>query len=292
VTDPRAGDVAETERLLAEAAEQGTVKMPTLSRAELWVLCGDNQVLVDDAEASWWHAITEPDRENLGRAMLDLLADRGLLRRPEPSSAHAGPTDRSVTGPDSPGSLDSDWAGPSLADPYWAEPNPARLPMTPPLALVIAARQAPAVIAVATAEDGSAEGAPRMYGLAAAGQPPRAVVAEIISDKANEPFGRLHHFALLSVSRGGHALATWAAEGSRGRLAGWRARKGPGRIVDIYRYNEDEELRRDHVEISPGSAGGHEVTLQSLGGEPRPATMLDTGEVASLLTKLLSGESP
>jgi hypothetical protein len=287
VTDPRAGDVAETERLLTEAAEQGTVRLPTLSRAELWALCGARQVLIDDAEARWWHAITEPDREKLATMVFDLLVDRGLLRRPEPSSALAGPAGHNMSGPNSP---DSDWSGPALPDPDWADPGRTRLPMTPPLSLVIAARQAPAAVAIATAEDGSAEGAPRMYGLGVAGQPPRAVVAEIISDKPNEPFGRLHHFALLSVGRGGHALATWATQGPGGRLAGWRGRRA-ARTLDIYRYSADERLSRDHVVVSPGSAGAHEVTRQSLGAEPAPATLCDTEQLAAVLTELLASAS-
>lgn len=195
MVDPRAGDVAEAERLLAQAAHQGAAKLPALSAAELWVLCGDRQVLADEAEMRWWAAITEPDRGKLATAMMDFLADRGLLRRDEAA-------------PPAPG---------------FGELAPSAMPMMPGLALIVAARQQPAVVAVAISADGSAEGAPRMFGLAEHGQPPRVVVAEYISEQVTEPFGRLHHFSLLSVRRAGHALATWATEhGTAGRLLGRR----------------------------------------------------------------------
>jgi hypothetical protein len=41
--DPRAADVAEAERLLAQAQASGAVPLPALTTAELWVLCGLGQ---------------------------------------------------------------------------------------------------------------------------------------------------------------------------------------------------------------------------------------------------------
>lgn len=261
MADPRAGDVAEAGRLLAQAAYEGAAKLPALSAAELWVLCGDRQVLADETESRWWAAMPEPDRERLAVAMLDFLADRGLLRRAgEIGAAEDAPVDSPV------------------------------MPMTPELALIVAARQQPAVVAVAITADGSAEGAPRMFGLAERERPPRAVVSEYISDKETKPFGRLHHFSLLSAQRAGHALATWATEQGGGRGLLGRRGKDRRRIVDFYRSQFGAPITRDRVIISPGSGGTHEVSRQRPDTMPEPPVASDREQLASMLTAMLTGD--
>jgi hypothetical protein len=267
VADPRAGDVAQAERLLAQAAYQGAAKLPALSAAELWVLCGDRQVLADDAEARWWAAMPEPERDSLAAAIVDLLADRGLLYRERNTGSRAA---------DQPPDVDS--------------PRLTTMPMAPELALIVAARQQPAVVAVALTAAGSAEGAPRMFGLAGSDQPPRVVVAEYISEKVTGPFGRLHHFSLLSVKRGGHALATWATEQNRGLLA--RRGKDKRRIVDIYRSQSAAPISRDRVIIGQGSYGSYEVSRQRPDTMPDPPVSRDRDQIASLLAAMLTGVAP
>ena len=261
MADPRTGDVAEAERLLAQAAYEGAAKLPALSAAELWVLCGDRQVLADETESRWWAAMSEPDRERLRTAMLDFLTDRGLLRR----------------------------AGEIGAAEDAAAVDPPVMPMTPELALIVAARQQPGVVAVATTADGSAEGTPRMFGLAESERPPRAIVSEYISDKETKPFGRLHHFSLLSAERAGHALATWATEQGGGRLLGRRG-KDRRRIVDFYRSQFGAPITRDRVIVSPGSGGSHEVSRQRPDTVPEPPVARDREELASMLTATLTGD--
>jgi hypothetical protein len=256
VADPRAGDVAQAERLLAQAAYQGAAKLPALSAAELWVLCGDRQVLADDAEARWWDVMAEPEREQLAVAIMDLLADRGLLHR-------------------------GDNQGPARA-------SALAMAMSPELALIVAAHQQPAVVAVAVHADGSAEGAPRMFGLAENDQPPRVVVAEYISEKETRPFGRLHHFSLLSVKRGGHALATWATEQKGGLLS--RRGKDRRRIVDVYRSHIATPITRDRVIIGEGSYGSYEVSRQRPDTTPEPPVSRDRDQIASLLAGMLTGD--
>jgi hypothetical protein len=265
MADPRAGDVAQAERLLAQAAYQGAAKLPALSAAELWVLCGDRQVLADDAEARWWAAMPEPERESLAVAIVDLLASRGLLHRAgnEGSGGSGQPA---------------------------GEDSPPPMPMAPELALIVAARQQPAVVAVALTAEGSAEGAPRMFGLAESDQRPRVVVAEYISEKVTRPFGRLHHFSLLSVQRGGHALATWATEQNRGLLA--RRGKDKRRIVDVYRSQSAPPLTRDRVIIGLGSYGSYEVSRQRPDTLPDPPVSRDRDQIANLLAGMLTGIAP
>jgi hypothetical protein len=48
--------VAEAERLFAEAEAKGVTPLPTLSAAELWVLCGTDQVPAVESELRWWTA--------------------------------------------------------------------------------------------------------------------------------------------------------------------------------------------------------------------------------------------
>jgi hypothetical protein len=264
VADPRTGDVAEAERLLAQAEHEGAARLPALSAAELWVLCGDRQVLADEAESRWWAAMPEPDREKLAAAMLDFLAERGLLR----------------------GGVQSRTNGAAGDDP---QDSPV-MPMTPELALIVAARQQPAVVAVAITADGSAEGAPRMFGLAERDEPPRVIVAEYISDSETKPFGRLHHFSLLSAQRAGHALATWATEAGGGRLLGRRG-KDKRRIVDVYRGQFGAAVTRDRLIIGP-AGGGHEVSRQRPDTTPDPPVAQDRDQLASQLSAMLTGAAP
>jgi len=174
LTDPRAGDVAVAERLLEQATGDGIAKLPVLSAAELWVLCGGQQVLADDAEVQWWTTKSEVDQEKYATAMVDFLIHRQLIRRPD-------------------------------------DPGSTKLPMTAGLAMIVAARQMPAVVVVCTKADGGADQAPRMYGLAETGRSPRALVSEVVFPSKQEAFGPMHHFSLVSPERAGKILALWAA---------------------------------------------------------------------------------
>ncbi len=216
MTDPRAGDVAQAERLLAVAADDGVAKLPVLSAAELWVLCGDRQVLADEAEQRWWNSMTDADREKYSVKMVSFLLERKLIRQPEPGSAE--------------------------------------LPMTPELGLVVAARQFPAVVAVCTLASGSADKSPRLYGLADGNQPPRVLVGEVTFPASQPAFGPMHHFSLLSPDRAGLVLADWAVAQTRGGLLTRKSRGGP-RTVDLYRNRPGDQLTRDRVTVALGEAG-------------------------------------
>jgi hypothetical protein len=175
--DPRAGDVAEAQRLLAEADTSGVTRLPELTTAELWVLCGVDQVIATEPEARWWASLAEPDREKLTGVVLDFLTRRGLLR---------------------PGS------------------ESGRLLVSAALGMIVAARQNPEVVVITTEPDGSVTGTPRMFGVGEAMGLPRAVVGEHVSGKVMEPFGPVHDFSLLSVARAGHVLARWATRAEAG----------------------------------------------------------------------------
>lgn len=93
MADPRAGDVAEAEQLLARTAE-GAVALLWLTAAELWVLCGTDQVLADEQEARWWNGLGTQRQQNLATAVLDFLADRELVRPADgeqPAATGQGP---------------------------------------------------------------------------------------------------------------------------------------------------------------------------------------------------------
>jgi hypothetical protein len=253
VADPRAGDVAEAEQLLAQAAE-GAVALPWLTAAEVWVLCGTDQVVADEQETRWWNGLGRQRQQNLATAVAHFLAHRELVRPADGESA----------------------AG-----------QRAPMPMTPALAVIVAARRYPAVVAVGTREDGSTNGTPWMYGLASAEGPLRSVVAEYASKQTTE-FGPVHRFTLFSPERSGQFLARWATEApvSRGGH-GWRLlRRGRQRIVDFSRYREGELHDRERV-IVTDSDGQHLVTRQPLGTDPGPPVSCDLEALSSLLTRML-----
>jgi len=248
LTDPRAGDVAVAERLLGQAAADGIAKLPVLSAAELWVLCGDQQVLADEAEVQWWTAKSQIDREKYATAMVDFLIHRQLVRRPD-------------------------------------DPGSTKLPMTAELAVIVAARQLPAVVVVCTKAGGVADQAPRMYGLAETGQSPRAVVSEVIFPPKEEAFGPMHHFSLVSPERAGKILATWAAAQEK---TGFLSRKPKAslRVIDVYHHRSGEDLTRDRLEVDAAGAA-LKLTRQRVGGEPEMRLQLSTDELTSLVTGLL-----
>jgi hypothetical protein len=250
VTDPRAGDVAHAEQLLAQAADDGIAKLPVLSAAELWVLCGDRQVLADEAEQRWWTSMTDADREKYSAKMVSFLIERELIRAPENGGA--------------------------------------TLPMTPELGLVVAARQFPAVVAVCTLASGSADKSPRLYGLANGDQPPRVLVAEITFPASQAAFGPMHHFSLLSPERAGRLLADWAIAQAKGGLLGRKSRSGP-RTIDLYRNRPGEQLTRDRVTVALGDADSFQVARQGPDGKAGPASLTRRDELTAQLTAMLAG---
>ncbi|HET7014236.1 MAG TPA: DHH family phosphoesterase [Streptosporangiaceae bacterium] len=248
MTDPRAGDVAVAERLIEQAATDGIAKLPALSAAELWVLCGDQQVLADEAEAQWWTTRSDAEREKYATAMVDFLIHRELIRRPD-------------------------------------EPGSTSLPMTAGLAMIVAARQSPAVVVVCTNADGQADQAPRMYGLAQAGQSPRAVVSEVVFPPKQEAFGPMHHFSLVSPQWAGKILTAWAtAQEKTGFLS--RKPKPSRRVIDVYHHRTGEDLTRDRLVVDPASATC-ELTRQRADGAPEQPVQPNTEELADLVIGLL-----
>ena len=272
--DPRAGDVADAERLLAEAETSGVARLPALSTAELWVLCGVDQVLATEPEARWWAGLAEPDRERLTAGVLDYLTDRGLLRP-------AG--ERELAGEREPAGE----PGPAAAG------QPGRLLVSAALGMIVAARQNPEVVVIATEFDGSVAGTPRMFGVGQAGALPRAVVGEYVSGKVIRPFGPVHDFSLLSPARAGHVLALWATRTGGGAGPGERAAGGQPRIVDVYAYSGGQLVSRDRATVS-GSNDGHVVTRQQpgAGADPGPPFACDLAGLAGMLTGMLALEQP
>jgi hypothetical protein len=260
--DPRAGDVADAERLLADADASGVARLPGLTAAELWVLCGVDQVIAAEPEARWWAGLAEPDREKLTGAVLELLTGRGLLR-------------------------------PAAEREPCAAGRSGRLLMSAALGMIVAARQNPAVVVIATESDGSVAGMPRMFGIGQAGGLPRAVVGEHVSGKVITPFGPVHDFSLLSPARAGHVLALWATRAGAGGGPGQSPAGGQPRIVDVYAYRAGELAGRDRATVS-GSYDGHLVTRQQPGAEedPGPSFACDLAGLADMLIGMLALEQP
>ncbi len=263
-TDPRAADVEGVTQLLATAAAEGVAQLPMLSAAELYALCGPRQVLTEDEEVRRWAGMSEADRAKLIAAATGFLLDRELLRRPDNSHDVSGPA--------------SDRGGIPTVD----------LPMAPPLALIIAARQYPAVVAAGTRPDGDTAGVPRLYGLREEGRPLRAVVVEMITGRAHNLFGPLHEFVLMSPARAGQALAAWAATPLRTGLR----RQPPARTVSVYRHPPGRDLIGDQVDITTTRHGEMTVSREPAGpGALTPATS-DQAGLAALLTGMLIEEQP
>jgi hypothetical protein len=260
--DPRAADVAEAERLLAQAQSSGVVRLPALTTAELWVLCGLDQVLAAEAEALWWAGLPESYRKQLTGAVLEFLTRRGLLRP-------GGQRQPAATG------------------------RPGGPLVSAALGMIVAARRFPSTVVIATEADGSAAGAPRMYGAGDAGGIPQAMIGEHVSGKVIRHFGPVHYFSLLSPARAGHVLALWAARaGDENRRKRPTADRGP-RSVDVYAYRHGRVTGRDRVTVS-GIPDGHVMTRQRPGTDvaPGPPARCELAGLASQLTRMLALEQP
>ena len=260
--DPRAADVAEAERLLAQAQASGVVRLPALTTAELWVLCGLDQVLAAEAEARWWAGLPEPDREQLTVAVLEFLTRRGLLR--PGGQAQPVATDR-----------------------------PGGLLVSAALGMIVAARRFPTTVVIATEADGSAAGAPRMYGAGDAGGIPQATIGEHVSGRVIRQFGPVHYFSLLSAARAGHVLALWAMRAGDGNRQERPAADRRPRRVDVYAYRDGRVTGRDRVTVT-GVFDGHVMTRQRPGTDAAPGAPIrcELVSLASQLTRMLTLEQP
>ena len=265
--DPRTTDVQGVTDLLAAAASEGVARLPMVSAAELYALCGTRQVLTEEDEQRRWAGMAETARAQLAAAATGFLLDRALLRHPEPG---AGATAGAAGGP-------AATRGTETTD----------LPMAPPLALIIAARQYPAVVAAGTRPDGSTTGAPRMYGLGEDGRPLRAVVVEMVTGRAHKKFGPLHEFVLMSPAAAGKALAAWAATPLRTGLR----RQPQGRTVSIYRNQPGRGLTCDPVTVT-ATGPGSVTAARGPAGSATPPVPCGQAELAALLTGMLTGEQP
>jgi hypothetical protein len=267
-SDPRAADVRGVTELLATATAEGAAKLPMLSAAELYALCGTSQVLSEQDEQQRWAGMTEPAHAQLTAAATSFLLDRELLRRPDQDGTGA--------------------AGPADGIPATPSTRVLDLPMAPPLALIITARQCPVVVAAGTRPDGSTAGTPRMYGLGEDGHPLRAVVVEMVTGRAHKLLGPLHEFVLMSPTAAGEALAAWAATPLRTGLR----RQPQDRKVSVYRNQPGVGLTCDRVTVT--ATGRDSVTaVREPAGSDNPALVTrGRAALAALLTGMLTGEQP
>ena len=275
--DPRAADVAGVRELLHAAATDGAVMLPVMSAGELYTVCGTSQVLTEDGELRRWAQMTGGDRTQVIAAATYMLMDRELLRLPDQDgTSAAAPLAETVKA--------------LLAGPAGA--RPPDLPMSPPLALIVAARQCPVMVAAGTRPDGVVMGSPRMYGLGEEGRPLRAVVVEMVTDQAHKLFGSLHEFVLMSPAAAGKALAAWAATPLRTRLR----RQPQARAISVYRNPPGPGLTCDRLTVT--AAGPGRVTLAREPAGPAaplgPAGLAPVtcgqAELTALLTGILTGE--
>jgi hypothetical protein len=263
MADALTAAVAEAERLLAQAGYDQAVPLPMLSAAELWGLCGAEQVLADERELAWWNGTTEAQRQARTDSILGLLRIRHLVLATAPGDEAGQPTG----------------------------PLARRVPLTPPLALVAAARRQPVVAAIGTLADGSAVGTPRMFGLAAAGRPVAAVVGEYIAPAPEGSASRLgphHHFSLLSPGKAGHVLAIWAGTdtGGAGKQSTRRRAQQP-RTVEVIRWRSGGPVSLDRLAVA-GAREPFGVTRQRPGANPEPPVPADLAELARVLTRMLT----
>jgi hypothetical protein len=178
VTDPRLADVTRTRNLISRAQAKGWLRLPLLSAAEICVLCGSRQALIDETEWRWWTGLSEDTRSTTTTGVLKLLASRELIRR----------------APDENGNL----------------------PMVPELAVIVTGRQHPSLVVTCDHKSGEPAEQPRYYGLAERDDPPPVLVHQMpVPGQKHPVFGQLHEFVLVSPDTAGDALASWASIAAR-----------------------------------------------------------------------------
>jgi hypothetical protein len=252
-SEGRAGDVARTDELLQRAVRDGVVRLPELSAAELYMLCDDSHVLVEEPEYAWWYGMKPARRARLTEAAASLLAFRELLRPPAAERETGDPDGRQADG---------------------------RVPlaMAPEVSVIITARKNPVVVAVGTIGGNPAGGAPRMYGLGGLDGRPQVLVAEQVTSQVSKRFGAVHKFALLSPARAGEALADWASEA------------GKAREIDVYRHRDDGLLTRDTATVT-SRHGTQTVARHQPGAAPGQPAWCDRASLALLAAAMLNGEA-
>lgn len=215
--DPRAADVAEARSLFVAAEQHDVAPLPSLTARDLCVLGAPLQSLFDESVVRAWAAVPEPAREQHVVAALNGLRQRHLLEPPD---------DRH-------------------------DPDPA-LRMHAPLATIIAARAAPAFLAICTGGQAS-RGGPRMYGIAEEGRGLRVVLVErTTTRRLNLDTGEVAELTFEEdIARHGDLnqiyeyLLVSPAEAARG-LGAWLC-TGDDYQVDLFHNREVGQFRRNTI---------------------------------------------
>lgn len=82
MADPRADDVRRTREIVAEALASGAVVLPHLTEADLCVLGGVKQPMMNVELAMWWQGMSDEERRDLTEFALGFLRKRDLVREP------------------------------------------------------------------------------------------------------------------------------------------------------------------------------------------------------------------
>jgi hypothetical protein len=224
--------------LLRTADNADGAPMPRLVAAELHVLLGEEQAVLDIDVLAEWAALSEPARRELSADVVTSLLERGLLT---PRTPHAETGSR----PD----------GPLATTGYDVHPA---------LGVILTARSNPTWSAVCVS-DGQWPGL-RVFGFGDRENPWLAAVVEV-ARKANQrteghagvrPGGAtltsVYDYALVSLRKAMEVLAEWAAEPDS---ASSGCSTMP-RAIDFVRSLDDRRLSRHRIAISRSS---HIVTV-------------------------------
>jgi signal transduction histidine kinase len=246
---------AEVRRLLRAAADK-PADLGVLSALDLCVLEGCGTALCDEYAARAWMAISESARADLTAFVADSLRQRHLVQAPDAPDAPVG-TGNPAT----------------AADP--------RYPLSPQLALILAARARPAWAALTRVDGGDQHlPTPKAFGLGDSQVPVRAVIVEIpvaLSGRRSRsrqqagPLAWLYRYRLADIATGLRELAEWAMP-----AAEHDARQT--RLIAVYSHRPERPLRRVSVAVS-GSQVPARFTVQ---GDPN----VHSGDAEALAAEL------
>lgn len=249
----------EAERLIASAERDGGITLADLSQAELCALRAETSSLVCERTCQWWVRLGGARRERLGRAALDLMAARRLLRLPP---------------------------GASAADLYESG-QLTNEQLAPELAIILAARTSPRPLVACRVpgQDDLNWCHPRFFGITSSGRSLRVLLCEVLTGKpaglhGQPALGTILRYTLMTPERTARMITSWARLFPDGDQ-----RSGPP-AVTLLAHGERQLLGQERFQIRPRDRA---FTLTRTGpdGQADLAFTLDeTGTIMELTSAL------
>jgi hypothetical protein len=243
------------DKLIALAERSGGIMLAELSQAELCTLRGETTSLVCERTMRWWAGLPADERHELGHVAFGLMASRGLLHLPPPSSAV------------------------EIAE--WG-----RL-FSPELAVLLAARTSPRPLAVCQVPGMDELGwcHPRFFGITSPERMLRVLMCEVLTEHpaglhGQPTMGTILRYTLMTPERTAQMITSWAT------LIPESQRRNAPPTVTVVAHGGENALSKASIAVRPDH--GRFIVTRMRPGRPddRAMALDEAGTIRELASEL------